>query len=323
MKFKYAALLGVVSAITLSPAANAYLYKDPGYVERNVRTIQKNNVIGQSHQYRDQQGWMYVDQVSNGATQGAYQAGNWIKLHNRNFKMSIGELEFSFDPSKLDCTQGMSFNFTVGDDTVASFKPNCDDLLNASITYPIEYYFDLIPEPIKPKVELPLDPLGLLKVGVKFGAGVEAGAEFTVGGVIGGHGNEEPYEVDGIRRPDYVYASVEPYVGGLVSSSAYGSFGHGISEAGVKGKLNLLKVKGKGYVEAGIRRVVQDTQVVEQGFLELKISTKLTGGDGKIQAYCKKLWGLLQFNVDVMKWDPLYTRETVLYEYASPVWENL
>ena len=323
MKTLSAILATALTALTFTPNANAYLYKDPGYVEQNARVITKNNAIGRSHQYRDQQGWMYVDESSNGATSGFYQAGNWLKLHNRNFKVSVGSVEFSFNPSKLDCTQGMTFNLTVGEDSVAAFKPNCDDLLNASVTYPVEYYFDLIPEVVKPKVEVPLDPLGLLKLGVKFGAGIEAGADFTVGGVIGGHNNEEPFVVDGVRRPDYIYAEVAPYVGGVVSSSAYASFGHGISEAGVKGKLSLLKVKGKGYVEAGIRRVKQNDQTVEQGFLELKVTSQLSGGDGKIQAYCKKLWGLLQFNVDVMKWDPLYTREFTLYEYASPQWNNL
>ncbi|CAM4127783.1 hypothetical protein [Pseudoalteromonas byunsanensis] len=315
----FSALLGTLAM----SSAHASLYKDPGYVEQTARVVTKNNAVGRTHQYRDQQGWMFVDSVANGATSGFYQGGNWLKLHNRNFKMAVGFVEFSFDPSKLDCTQGMSFNLTVGDDAVAAFKPNCDDLLDASVSYPVEYYFDLIPEPFKPKVELPLDPLGLLKLGVKFGAGIEAGADFTVGGVIGGYGNDMPFEADGVRRPDYIYASVEPYVGGVVSSAAYGSFGHGIAEAGVKGKLSLLKVKGKGYVEAGIRRVVVDDEIREEGFLELKVSGKLSGGDGKIQGYCKKLWGLLQFNVDIMKWDPLYERETTFYEYASPTWQQL
>lgn len=321
-KFSIVCLTMLVSLI-VSPTSTASIYKDPGYVERQARLIDKNKSVGRSHQYRGQQGWMQVEKVAEGATNGFYQAENWVKLHNRNFKMSVGFIDFSFNPSKLDCTQGLTFNLAVGEDNVAAFKPNCDDLLDASVSYPIEYYFDLIPEPIKPKLELPLDPMGLLKLGVKFGAGVEAGADFTVGGVIGGYGNEVPFEVGGVRRPDYIYAAVEPYVGGVVNSSAYGSFGHGISEAGVKGKLSLLKVKGKGYLEAGIRRVNVDEDIVEQGFLELKVSSKISGGSGKIQGYCKKLWGLLVFNVNIMKWDPLYEREYTLYEYASPSWEVL
>ena len=301
----------------------ASIYKNPGYVESQVRLINKNKSVGHSHQYRGQQGWMQVEKSSEGATNGFYKAENWLKLHNRNFKMSAGLIEFSFNPSKLDCTQGLTFNLEVGDDNVAAFKPNCDDLLDASVSYPIGYYLDLIPEQINPKLEVPLDPLGLLKLGVKFGAGIEAGADFTVGGVIGGVDNDVPFDVDGMRRPDYIYASVEPYIGGIVSSAAYGSFGHGISEAGVKGKLSLLKVKAKGYMEAGIRRVNIDEQVVEEGFLELKVSSKISGGSGKIQGYCKKLWGLLTFNVDIMKWDPLYEREYILYDYASPSWVTL
>lgn len=321
-KFSLACLVGLTSLLNLS-MAQASIYKDPGYVERQVRSIEKNQVIGKSHQYRDQQGWMQVEKTSQGGGSGFYQAGNWVKLHDRNFKMALGFVEFEFNPAKLDCTQGMTFNLTVGEDTVAAFKPNCDDILNTSVTYPINYYFDLIPEPFQPKVELPLDPLGLLKLGVKFGAGIEAGADFTVGGVIGGFDNDEPFEVDNVRRPDYVYASVEPYVGGVVTSAAYGSFGHGIAEAGVKGKLSLLKVKGKGYIEAGVRRVKVEETIVEEGFLELKVSGKISGGDGKIQGYCKKLWGLLVFNVDIMKWSPLYEREYKLYEYASPSWVAL
>ncbi|PAJ74315.1 hypothetical protein CJF42_11025 [Pseudoalteromonas sp. NBT06-2] len=267
--------------------------------------------------------WVYTDNTSSGGISGEYSAGNWLKIHDRTMKIGVGSISFEFNPAKTDCTQGLSFNLEVGEDTVSVFKPNCDELLDASITYPISHYFDLIPDVIKPKVVVPLDPLGLFQIGVKFGVGVEVGAEFTAGGVIGGHNNEQPFTPNEVRNPDYIYASIEPYVGGQISGTAYTTFGHGVAEAGVKGKFNIVKVKAKGYMEAGIRRIEDEGNIKEQGFLELKVTEKLSGGDGKLDAYCKKLWGLLYLSANLMKWDPIYTYERTFFEYASPTWENL
>ncbi len=301
----------------------AEIYQNPGTVEFQTRVAAKHNKIANSRQHRQQQGWMKAATVADGATSGYYQAGNWFKLHNSVIKIGSGLVSFEFDPAKLDCTQGFSFNLEVGEDTVSVFKPNCEDLLNASVSYPISHTFDLIPEVIKPKIIVPLDPLGLIQIGAKFGLGVDVGADFTVGGVIGGFDNDEPFEYDGVRRPDYIYASVEPYVAGNVTAAAYTTIGHGIAEAGVKGKFNLLSVKSKGYMEAGIRRIDIDDEIVEQGFLELKITGQLSGGAGKLDAYCHKLWGLIKLNTNLMKWDPLFKNEYTLFEYASPVWETL
>ncbi|MFT5757778.1 MAG: hypothetical protein ACI9LM_002514 [Alteromonadaceae bacterium] len=313
----------VISSLLFSTISTAEIYKNPGNVEFATRVANKHRVIDHSKQHREQSGWMNVATVENGAISGAYEAGNWFKLHKSTVKIGSGLISFEFNPAKLDCTQGFSFNLEVGEDTVAVIKPNCEDLLNASVSYPISHTFDLIPEYIKPKIVVPLDPLGLLQVGVKFGMGVEVGADFTVGGVIGGYDNDEPFTVDEVRRPDYIYASVEPYVAGKVSASAYTSIGHGISEIGVKGSFNLLTVKAKGYMEGGIRRVNMEDELVEQGFLELKISGELSGGNGKIDAYCHKLWGLLKFNTNLIKWDPIYKHERTFYEYASPQWQSL
>ncbi|MCP4985825.1 MAG: hypothetical protein GY928_07095 [Colwellia sp.] len=319
IKFGY---LGIMSLL-FSTVSIAQIYKNPGNVEFATRMISQHNVIEQSKQHREQNGWMNVNTTDSGASSGSYEAANWFKIHNTTVKIGSGLLSFEFNPAKLDCTQGFSFNLEVGEDTVAVVKPNCEDLLNTSVSYPISHTFDLLPDFIKPKVVVPLDPLGLLQVGVKFGVGVKVGADFTVGGVIGGHENTKPFEVNGVRRPDYIYASVEPYVSGSVSASAYTSIGHGISEAGVKGTLNLVTVKAIGYMEAGIRRVDVENEISEQGFLELKISGELSGGNGKIDAYCHKLWGLVKFNTNLMKWAPIYQYEKTFYEYSSPSWQVL
>ncbi|WP_281557075.1 hypothetical protein [Thalassomonas sp. RHCl1] len=311
------------AGMVFSATSIAGIYQNPGTVEFATRMAIKHSVIDSSRQHREQEGWMNVATTDEGATSGFYQAQNWFRIHKSTVKIGSGLVSFEFDPAKLDCTQGFSFNLEVGEDTVAVFKPDCDDLLNASVSYPVSHTFDLIPEVIKPKVAVPLDPLGLVQVGVKFGIGVEVGADFTVGGVIGGYDNDQPFESGGVRRPDYIYASVEPYISGQVDGAAYTTIGHGIAEAGVKGKLNLVTVKSKGYMEAGIRRVEVDEDVVEQGFLELKISGELSGGDGKVDAYCHKLWGLIKFNTNLMKWDPLYRYEHTFFDYASPVWETL
>jgi len=313
--------LGV--ALLHSSIIQASIYSNPGTVEQNTRYAVKNSALENVLQHRNQKAWLHTANTNEGGISGQYSAGNWIKLHDRTMKIGVGSISFEFNPAKSDCTQGLSFNLEVGEDTVSVFKPNCDDLLDASISYPISHYFDLLPEVIKPKVVVPLDPLGLFKVGVKFGVGVEVGADFTAGGVIGGHNNELPFKPNNIRNPDYIYASVAPYVSGQISGAAYSTFGHGIAEAGVKGKFNLVKVQAKGYMEAGIRRVMDEDAIQEEGFLELKVSGKLSGGDGKLEAYCKKLWGLLYFSANLMKWDPIYTYERTFYEYASPTWEKI
>ena len=310
-------------ALVQSSFIHASIYSNPGTVEQNTRYAVKNSALDNVLQHRNQKAWLYTDNTESGGITGSYSAGNWIKLHDRTMKIGVGSISFEFNPAKIDCTQGMSFNLEVGEDTVSVFKPNCDDLLDASITYPISHYFDLIPDVIKPKVVVPLDPLGLFQIGVKFGVGVEVGAEFTAGGVIGGHNNEQPFTPNGVRNPDYVYASVAPYVSGQISGAAYTTFGHGIAEAGVKGKFNIVKVQAKGYMEAGIRRIEHDEGIQEEGFLELKVTGKLSGGDGKLEAYCKKLWGLLYFSANLMKWDPIYTYERTFFEYASPSWEKI
>ncbi len=311
------------STLLFSAFSQAEIYKNPGTVEFATKLVNKHNVIANSKQHREQDGWMNVTKTSDGAISGYYEAGNWFKIHNTTVKIGSGLVSFEFNPAKLDCTQGFSFNLEVGEDTVAAIKPNCDDLLNASISYPISHTFDLIPEVIKPKVVIPLDPLGLFQVGVKFGIGVDVGAGFTVGGVIGGYQNDQPFESDGVRRPDYIYASVEPYVSGNVSATTYTSIGYGISEAGVKGSLNLLTVQAKGYLEAGIRRIEVENELTEQGFLELKISGSLSGGDGNVDAYCHKLWGLIKLNKTLMEWGPVYQSEHTFYEYASPQWLSI
>lgn len=304
----------------MSGTSQAYIYSDAGMAESKTRFATKHNVLNSAKQHRNQQGWMFADTTTSDAVSGFYQSQNWFKLHDRAMKLSVGSVNMNFNPAELECTQGMTFELEVGDDTVATLEPNCDDLLNASVKYPISHTFDLFEAPA---VMVPMDPLGLMHVGVKFGVGVTVGADFTVGGVIGGYDNDEPFTHDGVRNPDYIYASVEPYVAGKVSGSAYTSIGWGISELGVKGKFNLIKVKGKGYMEAGIRRVEVEDEVVEEGFVELKISGKISGGDGSVAAYCKKFWGLLKFEEDLVKWGPLYEYEQTFFEYASPSWEAL
>ncbi len=313
--------LGIAVGLSLISANTmADIYQDASMAEQKTRYAVKHKVLRNAKQHRNQQGWIHADKAQGDATSGFYQGGNWLKLHDRTMSIGIGSMNMSFNPAKLDCTQGFSFDLEVGDDTVTSIKPNCDDLLNASVSYPISHTFDLFEAPV---LMVPMDPLGLFSVGVKFGVGVTVGADFQVGGVIGGVDNDVPYEVDGVRRPDYIYASIEPYVAGKVSGSAYTSVGWGISEFGAKGKFNLLKVKGKAYMEAGIRRVEVDDDIKEEGFVELKISGKVSGGDGKVLAYCKKLWGLLYFDAELMSWGPLYEFEQTFFEYASPSWEAL
>lgn len=313
------AALGLVLA-SLSASSQAYIYSDAGTAESKTRFATRHDTLDSAKQHRNQQGWMYADSTQNNAVSGFYQAANYFKLHDQAMRIGVGSVNMKFNPAELDCTQGMSFELEVGDDTVTTIEPNCDDLLNASVTYPVSHTFDLLEAPA---VLVPMDPLGLMHVGVKFGVGVTVGADFTVGGVIGGYDNDQPFEPNGVRNPDYVYAQVEPYVGGKVSGSAYTSLGWGISELGVKGKFNLIKVKGKGYMEAGIRRVAKEQDIIEEGFVELKISGKVSGGDGSIAAYCKKLWGLLKFEQDLVKWGPLYEYEQTFFEYASPSWEAL
>ncbi|MFT4924463.1 MAG: hypothetical protein ACI8WB_000541, partial [Phenylobacterium sp.] len=216
MKNQHLGLILGMSSLCLSAPTLADIYKDAGMAEQQTRYATKHKVLNHSKQHRNQQGWMYVDKVAEDATSGFYQAGNWLKLHDRTMAIGIGSVSFSFNPAKLDCTEGFSFDLEVGDDTVTSIKPNCDDLLNASVSYPVSHTFDLLEVPA---VMVPMDPLGLFSVGVKFGVGVTVGSDFTVGGVIGGYDNEVPFEADGVRRPDYIFASIEPYVAGKVSGS--------------------------------------------------------------------------------------------------------
>ncbi|RXJ73678.1 hypothetical protein CS022_08025 [Veronia nyctiphanis] len=328
MSKKNAVAIGLGALLMVAaPLANAYIYKDPGVVENRARYVEKHKKINSSYQHRKQNTWMYVDDVAKGAATGFYQAGNWLKLHNRKFTIGVGSVEFDFNPSKLNCTQGFNFNLEVGEDTVSSFSPSCDDLLNASVEYPISHYFDLIPDYFKPKVEVPLDPVGLFKLGVKFGAGVEVGADFKAGGAVGAVPSDKPFQfANGVRNPDYIFAQVEPYVDGLVTSSAYGQFGHGVAEAGVKGKLSLLKVKGKGYLEAGIRRVEADDvagKINEEGYVKMEVKGEISGGKGKIEAYCKKLFGLIVLKADLYKWDPIWKVSRTFFKHEDKVWQSL
>ncbi|WP_232314544.1 hypothetical protein [Grimontia marina] len=98
--------------------------------------------------------------------------------HNTTLGSVLGGVDLNFNPEELNCVRGLYLSLSVGSDVPLSLSPTCDALLRADINRTISH---TVAEAEVPIPEVPIDPLGLYRLGVKVGAALKVGADFAAG----------------------------------------------------------------------------------------------------------------------------------------------
>ena len=237
--------------------------------------------------------------------------------HDTSIGTVVGNTNLSFNPQELDCVQGLHLSLTVNETTPLSISPTCEALLKADLKRTFSHTVATLEVPIS---EVPIDPAGVFKLGVKVGAVLKTGADFAAGLEVGGFDKpNNPIEINGHRQPDFVYASVKPFVSGDATAKGYAMLNFLVKtvEKGVKGKINLINVGTKAHAEAGIA-YKEDSSEDFQYYTRLKWDTSAKGGDGKIGVYCKvKAFGIADiFNAEtsLVSWSPIWEFEHTIYD---------
>ncbi|CZF82512.1 hypothetical protein GCE9029_03275 [Grimontia celer] len=244
--------------------------------------------------------------------------------HNTTLGSVLGGVDLNFNPEELNCVRGLHLSLSVGSDVPLSLSPTCDALLRADINRTISH---TVAEAEVPIPEVPIDPAGVFRLGVKVGAALKVGADFAAGLEVGGFDKpNKPIEINGQRRPDFVYASVRPFISGDATAKGYASLNllFKTVEKGVKGSLTLINAGTKAYAEAGISYEPDcecDQTKDYQYYTKLKWDASAKGGNGKIGLYCDvKLFGLARIfyaETDLISWSPIYEFNHTIYEKTA------
>ncbi|MCG9555171.1 hypothetical protein L1D16_22050 [Vibrio sp. Isolate31] len=239
--------------------------------------------------------------------------------HNTNISTVFGNTNLAFNPEELNCVRGLHIGLTVDSDTPISISPTCDALLQADIQRTFSHNIASLEVPLP---EIPIDPAGLFRLGVKIGAVLRTGADFSAGLQVGGFEKANyPVVKWGERRPDFVYASIRPFLAGDATAKGYISLNLGIKtiEKGAKGRLNLINLGTTARAEAGVSysqypdwREIPDKK--HRYYMRMKWDTSAKGGDGSLGLYCtvKAFFGMatiLNAETTIVSWSPIWEME--------------
>ncbi|WP_028022376.1 hypothetical protein [Enterovibrio calviensis] len=290
----------------------------PGQVLNKTHRANTHNIVRNFVETR--KGYGYV------AFSGGKAIGNTdneftvtVGPHNTKIGSVLGGVDLNFNPEELDCVRGLHLSLSVGEDVPLSLSPNCDALLRADIKRSISH---TVAGGEVPLPEVPIDPAGIFRLGVKVGATLKVGADFAAGLEVGGFDKpNKPITINGQRRPDFIYASVRPYISGEATAKGYAKLNLFFKtvEKGVKGSLNLINAGTKAYAEAGVTYKPKSTNY--QYYTKLKWDANAFGGDGKVGLYCDvKLFGFARIfyaETSLISWSPIYEFNTTIYDRTT------
>ena len=300
------------------------MYSIPSY----SGTINSGTVLNKTHTAKANKHVKSFLQKRNASGYVTYTGGKILGNTNNKFQVNvgprnttigtvIGKANLSFNPQELNCVRGLHLALTVNSDTPFSASPTCEALLRSDFKRTFSHTVASIEVPLP---EVPIDPIGVLKLGAKVGAILKTGVDFAAGLEVGGFDKPNtPIEINGQRRPDFVYATVRPFIAGYATAKGYAMVNLGVKtiEKGVKGSVNLIKTGTKAHVEAGVT-YKEDSSSDFQYYTRLKWDAMASGGGGNIGLYCKvKLLGMVDiFNAEtsLISWSPIFEANRTIYD---------
>ncbi|CCN34770.1 conserved hypothetical protein [Vibrio nigripulchritudo SO65] len=302
--------VGFISSSVNAGTVNA------GTVLNKTHSANVHNVVGRFQQTRNSSGYVtYTGGKILGNTNNKFTVN--VGPHNTKIGTVLGNTNLSFNPQELDCVRGLHLALTVNASTPISISPTCNALLKADIKRTFSH---TIASPEVPIPEVPIDPVGVFKLGVKIGAVLKTGADFAAGLEIGGFDKPNtPIEINGQRRPDFVYASVRPFVAGDATAKGYAMLNLGVKtvEKGVKGNINLINVGTKAHAEAGVT-YKEGSSSDFQYYTRLKWDASASGGNGSIGLYCQVklfgIWNILNAETSLISWSPIWEFNHTIYD---------
>ncbi|OEE62826.1 hypothetical protein A1OO_13325 [Enterovibrio norvegicus FF-33] len=240
--------------------------------------------------------------------------------HNTTLGSVLGGVDLNFKPEDAECVRGLHLSLSVGSDVPFSLSPTCDALLRTDIKRTISHTVASFDVPIP---AVPIDPAGIFRLGVSVGAALKVGADFEAGLEVGGFDKpNKPIKINGVRRPDFIFASVRPFISGDATAKGYARLNllFKTVEKGVKGSLTLINAGTKAYAEAGVTYKKQPGKK-HQYYTRLKWDANAQGGNGKVGLYCDvKLFGFARIfyaETDLISWSPIYEFNQTIYDQTA------
>ncbi|MEZ8082608.1 hypothetical protein [Enterovibrio norvegicus] len=323
----------------------------PGHVLNKTHRANTHHIVRNFVETRSGYGYVtFSGGKAIGNTDNAFTVT--VGPHNTKIGSIRGAVDLNFKPEELNCVRGLHLSLTVSEKVPLSISPSCDALLRADIKRSISH---TVAGGEVPLPEVPIDPAGIFRLGVKVGATLKVGADFAAGLEVGGFDKpNESIEINGQRRPDFVYASVRPFISGAAKASGYAKLNLFLKtvEKGVKGKLNLINAGTTAYAEAGVTYkpetnsqepafkittlplimdasgwvMVNPTYNMDQNkkyqyYTRLKWDANASGGDGSVGLYCDvKLFGMARIfyaETTLISWSPIYEYTRTIYDRTT------
>ncbi|MBE1276540.1 hypothetical protein [Enterovibrio baiacu] len=323
MNQKKLSIIFATLAISLSSFTANAVGLSPGTVLNKTHKAKTHNIVKNFIETR--KGYGYVT-FSGGKVIGNTENKFSVTVgpHNTQIGSVLGAVDLNFNPEEIQCVRGLHLSLSVGSDVPFSLSPTCGALLRADVKRTLSH---TVAEAEVPIPEVPIDPAGIFRLGVKIGAALKVGADFAAGLEVGGYDKPNtPIYVAGNRQPDFIYASVRPFISGDATAKGYASINliFKTIEKGVKGSLTLISAGTKVIAEAGITYEPDSDcgncngKKNYQYYTKLKWNANAQGGNGSIGLYCDvKAFGLARIfyaQTDLVSWSPTYEFDHTIYE---------
>ncbi len=233
-----------------------------------------------------------------------------LSLSNNNVTVGAGNVNFSFDPAKLNCVQGAHFDFSFDNGVNTTVKPSCTEILGVRFHRTFSHTWST------PDAQFSV-PMGFVSLGVYAGASVTVGVTFEAGASVGAFKPDaEGIFLLGDKRPDYVYAQATPFMSGNVRAGIYIGVFEPFCQFGVEGNLNLISINAAGRLEAGIaynRLYLEDAVGYRvNAYTEASINGNISAGSGSISAW-KKFLGFKIININLYSWPAIASHSVELF----------